>query len=156
MSPSGSKDMRKAPDGALPRFAGPGQGRGWFGIGTVGRLRAQTGASVEHEAVSIAEVGRMRSAAAGKPAVSRPDYDGSVLDLSADLLADLDPAQREAVLATTGPVCILAGAGTGKTRRSRAGSAMPSRPGPWRSQHVLVVTFTDKAAGELRSGCHAR
>ena len=41
---------------------------------------------------------------------------GPVLDLSADLLADLDPAQREAVLATTGPVCILAGAGTGKTR----------------------------------------
>ena len=37
-------------------------------------------------------------------------------DPVADLLADLDPAQREAALATSGPVCILAGAGTGKTR----------------------------------------
>ena len=67
-----------------------------------------------------------------------------------DLLADLDPAQREAVLATSGPVCILAGAGTGKTRAisRRVAYAIESEavaPG-----HVLVVTFTDKAAGEMR------
>ena len=82
--------------------------------------------------------------------MSRPVYDGSVLDLSADLLADLDPAQREAVLATTGPVCILAGAGTGKTRAisRRVGYAVET--GAVAAQHVLVVTFTDKAAGEMR------
>ncbi|HSS36356.1 MAG TPA: ATP-dependent DNA helicase UvrD2 [Patescibacteria group bacterium] len=73
-----------------------------------------------------------------------------MLDLSADLLADLDPAQREAVLATTGPVCILAGAGTGKTRAisRRVGYAVET--GAVAAQHVLVVTFTDKAAGEMR------
>ena len=67
-----------------------------------------------------------------------------------DLLADLDPAQREAVLATTGPVCILAGAGTGKTRAISRRVGLCGRDRGRGAQHVLVVTFTDKAAGEMR------
>ena len=65
------------------------------------------------------------------------------------LLDDLDPEQREAVLATTGPVAILAGAGTGKTRviSRRAAYAIATDAVP--PDQVLVVTFTDKAAGEM-------
>ncbi len=73
-----------------------------------------------------------------------------MLDLSSDLLSDLDPAQREAVVATSGPVCILAGAGTGKTRAISRRVAYALETGVVAPSHVLVVTFTDKAAGEMR------
>ena len=68
-----------------------------------------------------------------------------------DLLDDLDPAQREAVTITTGPLCILAGAGSGKTRviARRVGYALAA--GIVRPRDVLVVTFTDKAAREMRT-----
>lgn len=67
-----------------------------------------------------------------------------------ELLADLDAAQREAVLATSGPVCILAGAGTGKTRAISRRVAYALATDVVAPSHVLVVTFTDKAAGEMR------
>jgi DNA helicase II / ATP-dependent DNA helicase PcrA len=65
------------------------------------------------------------------------------------LLEDLDPEQREAVLATSGPVAILAGAGTGKTRviSRRTAYAIATEVVP--PDQALVVTFTDKAAGEM-------
>src|SRR6478672_4144891 len=65
------------------------------------------------------------------------------------LLDDLDPEQRAAVLATSGPVAILAGAGTGKTRviSRRTAYAIGTEVVP--PDQVLVVTFTDKAAGEM-------
>ena len=65
------------------------------------------------------------------------------------LLDDLDPDQREAVLAATGPVAILAGAGSGKTRviSRRTAYAIGTEVVP--PDQVLVVTFTDKAAGEM-------
>jgi DNA helicase II / ATP-dependent DNA helicase PcrA len=66
-----------------------------------------------------------------------------------DLLQDLDPEQREAVLATTGPVAILAGAGTGKTRVISRRTAYAVATGVVPPDQALVVTFTDKAAGEM-------
>src|SRR3954469_23884387 len=65
------------------------------------------------------------------------------------LLDDLDPEQREAVVATSGPVAILAGAGTGKTRviSRRTAYAIAGEVVP--PDQALVVTFTDKAAGEM-------
>ena len=73
----------------------------------------------------------------------------------ATLLVDLNPAQREAVTATSGPVAILAGAGTGKTRvvTRRAAYAIASAAIP--ADQALVVTFTDKAAGEMAARLRA-
>jgi len=73
-------------------------------------------------------------------------------DRGADaLLAALDPEQLEVARATRGPVCVLAGAGTGKTRAiaHRIGYGVGS--GVVRPDRVLAVTFTPRAAGELRS-----
>jgi len=67
------------------------------------------------------------------------------------LLVDLDPAQRDAVMITSGPLCILAGAGTGKTRVISRRVAYALATGVVRPRDVLVVTFTDKAAGEMRA-----
>ncbi len=69
----------------------------------------------------------------------------------ARLLDDLNDAQRDAVLATTGPVVILAGAGTGKTRviSRRTAYAIATQVVP--ADQVLVVTFTDRAASEMVS-----
>ena len=66
------------------------------------------------------------------------------------LTHDLNPAQREAVEVTGGPVCILAGAGTGKTRVISRRVAYAIATGAVHPGHVLVVTFTDKAAAEMR------
>jgi DNA helicase-2/ATP-dependent DNA helicase PcrA len=67
-----------------------------------------------------------------------------------DLLAELDPEQREVALAARGPVCVLAGAGTGKTRAITHRIAYAVATGVLRPTHVLALTFTVRAAGELR------
>jgi len=68
-----------------------------------------------------------------------------------DVLAGLNPEQRAAAEAVSGPVCILAGAGTGKTRTITHRIAHQLDTGAARPSQVLAVTFTEKAAAELRS-----
>jgi DNA helicase-2/ATP-dependent DNA helicase PcrA len=68
-----------------------------------------------------------------------------------DLLAGLDERQREAATALAGPVCILAGAGTGKTRTITHRVAYGIATGVYSPNRVMALTFTSKAAGELRA-----
>jgi len=67
------------------------------------------------------------------------------------VLAALDPEQRQVALAPRGPLCVLAGAGTGKTRALTHRIAYLVESGQVTSHHVLAVTFTARAAGELRT-----
>ncbi len=77
------------------------------------------------------------------------------MPVTTDLLAGLDEEQREAVLAARGPLCVLAGAGTGKTRTitHRIGHLVSN--GHVAAGQVLAVTFTSRAAGEMRARLRA-
>ncbi|HSK53896.1 MAG TPA: ATP-dependent DNA helicase UvrD2 [Jiangellales bacterium] len=67
-----------------------------------------------------------------------------------DVLDGLDPEQQAVATALEGPVCVLAGAGTGKTRAITHRIAHGVLTGAYDPRRVLAVTFTTRAAGELR------
>jgi len=71
------------------------------------------------------------------------------------LLDALDEQQRQAAEALLGPVCILAGAGTGKTRTLTHRIAHGVASGVYAPDRVMALTFTTRAAGELRSRLRA-
>jgi DNA helicase-2/ATP-dependent DNA helicase PcrA len=66
------------------------------------------------------------------------------------ILEGLNEAQREAATAVRGPVAILAGAGTGKTTTITRRIAYQAATGTYRPEQILAVTFTEKAARELK------
>ncbi|HMM94188.1 ATP-dependent DNA helicase UvrD2 [Phycicoccus sp.] len=68
-----------------------------------------------------------------------------------DVLDALDPEQREVAAHPLGPMCVLAGAGTGKTRAITHRIAYGVLSGAYQPQRVLAVTFTARAAGEMRT-----
>ncbi|AUG29328.1 MULTISPECIES: ATP-dependent helicase [Microbacterium] len=75
--------------------------------------------------------------------------------MSARALMGLDDQQREAAALLRGPVCVLAGAGTGKTRVITHRIAHGVDTGAYSPSRVMAVTFTAKAAGEMRGRLRA-
>ena len=71
--------------------------------------------------------------------------------VEARILAGLDDEQREVATSLTGPLCVLAGAGTGKTRAITHRMAYGVHTGVYKPQRVLAVTFTARAAAEMRT-----
>lgn len=74
--------------------------------------------------------------------------------MSGSALDGLDESQRAAASALRGPVCVLAGAGTGKTRVITHRIAHGVETGAYTPSRVMAVTFTSKAAGEMRGRLH--
>ena len=68
-----------------------------------------------------------------------------------EILQGLDPEQQEAVMAIRGPVCVIAGAGTGKTRVITHRIAYAIAAGVTDQSKTLALTFTARAAGEMRA-----
>jgi DNA helicase-2/ATP-dependent DNA helicase PcrA len=96
---------------------------------------------------------------AGPPDAGAPATDPSAPELPAAdnrtleerVLGGLDAEQREVASNLTGPMCVLAGAGTGKTRAITHRIAYGVHSGVYSPQRLLAVTFTARAAAEMRS-----
>src|SRR3712207_3669472 len=104
----------------------------------VGSLRRLTRSALSASALRLACV--PAAPTRPSPAVTAPEA----------LLAGLDPEQRAVATTLTGPVAVIAGAGTGKTRAITHRIAYGVATGVYNPTSVLAVTFTTRAAGELR------
>ena len=76
-------------------------------------------------------------------------------ELVDDVLSSLDSEQRSVATTVRGPVCVIAGAGTGKTRAITHRLAYAAGIGVVDPQRILALTFTARAAGEMRSRLRA-
>lgn len=85
------------------------------------------------------------------PDAPRPAGTSGALPTPAQLLDALDPDQRQVAEHLEGALCVLAGAGTGKTRAITYRIAHGVAVGAYQPTQVLAVTFTARAAGEMRS-----
>jgi DNA helicase-2/ATP-dependent DNA helicase PcrA len=83
--------------------------------------------------------------------MSLPPTQPSGTPTADDILDALDPEQRQVAESPSGPMCVLAGAGTGKTRAITHRIAYGVHSGAYQPQRVLAVTFTARAAGEMRT-----
>ena len=84
-------------------------------------------------------------------ALPTPAFPTPAVPTADEVLASLDPEQRIVAASPLGPMCVLAGAGTGKTRAITHRIAYGVHSGAYQPQTVLAVTFTARAAGEMRT-----
>ena len=95
---------------------------------------------------------RLSPAPSDPPSPAPPSFAAPAARWDAQaLLEALDPDQRQVAEHLEGPLCVLAGAGTGKTRAITYRIAYGVAVGAYQPTQVLAVTFTARAAGEMRS-----